>query len=815
MRAPWICSLFFGFFFIFSSIAAQADYIGTANLSTKWTNDESSLPIINFFDGSRIRVILSVSKFMCGFFCKGACKSYLFAIIINQNDLPSVIWSANRDNLVKEGAILNLTAAGQLVLKEVDGSLVWATNTAGKSTSGMNLTEEGNLMLFNGHSSPAWQSFDHPTDCLVLGQKLLQGQKLMPSVSPTNWAAQKDLYSMEFTKKGLFFYVGSDPPKDYYSILVNGLTEDGYLELRNLSLCSVISPSKSNNCMDVIAIPPAFSPKYIKLMPAGYFKAFGMDTLRDGKMIDLPLGNLEYCSFPLACGRNGICSSEQQCSCPKSSSPGTDYFRAVNYRQPNMGCSQVTPITCNATKDQYFIEVRNVKYSIFTSDMKDVDIATCKHECLNRCSCKAAVFKYGSNSSGDCYLPSELYTITSLELDDEAPPQNMLVFIKVQNVGSTHSSKKKNNVATVVGSTIGSLLLLIVVVCLTKFVVKKRNMNSESEEAYPDQVLGISIRFTYDDLVTATDNFSRKLGQGGFGSVFEGTLTDGSKVAVKYLQGTRHVEESFLAEVESVGSIHHVNLVQLRGFCVHRSERLLVYELVSKGSLDEWIYNENRKLVLEWTCRKKIILGIAKGLTYLHEECRQQIIHFDIKPQNILLDEDFNAKVSDFGLSTLVDKDQSQGLTRMRGTPGYMAPEPSGSTITEKVDVYSFGIVLLEMLCARKNFDKSQPEDDWHLLSVFQRCWEQGTLLDIVDKYIEDMQEHGAEVVDMMKLASWCLQLDSTKRPSMSSVVRVLEGAITVESNLDYNFLHPRPQDTTPEYEQSSRPCDSVLSGPR
>ncbi|CAI9296501.1 unnamed protein product [Lactuca saligna] len=631
MRAPWICSLFFGFFLIFSSISAQDGYIPTANLSTSWTNDESSIPFTNFVDGSRIRVILSGSKFMCGFFCKGMCTSYLFAIIIHRND-PMVIWSANRNNPVKEGATLNLTATGELMLKEVDGSSVWTTNTAGKSTSGMNLTGEGNLMLFDVQNLTVWQSFDHPTDCLVL-----QGQKLIPGVSPTNWAAQKDMYSLEVTAKGLIFYVGSNPPQVYYRILVDGLDQKSYLEFRDRSLCFANTSLNPNYCIVVISIPPAFTSDYIKLMSDGHLK-----SLQRGEMTNLPLGDLVDCSYPLVCGRNAICSADRQCSCPKSSSP---YFRAVNDRQPNKGCSQITPLTCNATQNQQFIELANITYSTFTSEMKDVDVETCKQKCLKNCLCKAAVFKYGSNSSGDCYLPSELYTMTSLELDDEAPPQNMLVFIKVQNVGSTHSSKKKNKVATVVGSTIGSLLLLIVVV-------------------------GIPIRFTYDDLVTATDNFSRKLGQGGFGSVFEGTLTDGSKVAVKYLQGTRHVEESFLAEVESVGSIHHVNLVQLRGFCVHRSERLLVYELVSKGSFDEWIYNENRKLVLEWTCRKKIILGIAKGLTYLHEECRQQIIHFDIKPQNILLDEDFNAKVSDFGLSTLVDKDQGQGLTRMRGTPG-------------------------------------------------------------------------------------------------------------------------------------------------
>lgn len=207
---------------------------------------------------------------------------------------------------------------------------------------------------------------------------------------------------------------------------------------------------------------------------------------------------------------------------------------------------------------------------------------------------------------------------------------------------------------------------------------------------------------------------------------------------------------------------------------------------MSNESLDRWIYHGNREHVLEWECkRKEKNLDIAKGLTYPHEECRQKIIYLDIKPQNILLDSDFNAKVSDFGLSKLIDINQTQVMTAMRGTPGYLAPKWLSSIITEKVDVYSFGIVLLEILCGRKNFDIYESR---HLLYVFQKCWKKEKLFDIFDKYSEDMQAHRIEVVEMMNVASWILQTDFSRRPSMSFVVRVLEGGIlNVESNLDFN----------------------------
>ncbi|KAJ0847480.1 putative protein kinase RLK-Pelle-SD-2b family [Helianthus annuus] len=843
MMAAWIICYCFAFFLILYRYSTTAQlvppvYYSTANLYTTWDNTHDSLyTITHFKDHSRIRLILlrgtSGIKFACGFYCNGNCTSYLFAVfIINiRSNIPAqVVWSANRDYPVSDGAILNFTSTGELMLQDVNGSKVWTTNTTGKSVVGMNLTDSGNLVLFDVNGSVVWQSFDYPTDCLLPGQRLFQGQQLIPSVSSTNLTAQKGLFSLQVTDEGLFAYVGSNPPQIYYERTGFDSYENGelkFIRFLNGSLSFFFSFDEPGDRDTYIQIPFASSAQYMKFMPDGHLKVF---ESKEGwpEVSDL-LTNGRYgnCIYPLACGRNAICSNNQQCSCPVSNPHTIDYFRAVNDRLPNLGCSAVTPLTCNAIQDHVFISLQNVTYYDYsvhsttehydysTTYMENVSMERCKQACLNNCSCKAAFFQYYLNaSSGACFLPSEIFTMKTID-----PYYNTIAFIKVQRPPSSMSQKpkKKNRpIAIILTSIIGSSLFLLVVVGFITFLNRKLRSDAQMEEEYIDAVPGLPTRFTYEELKTATENFCKKLGQGGFGSVYEGTLEDDSKIAVKRLDGLGHVNKSFLAEVESIGSIHHMNLVRLRGFCASKSQRFLVYDFMSNGSLDRWIYHGNLQHVLEWQCRKKIILDIAKGLSYLHEECMQKIIHLDIKPQNILLDKDFNAKVSDFGLSKLINRDQSQVMTRMRGTPGYMAPEWLSSVITEKVDVYSFGIVLLEILCGRKNFDRSRPEESWHLLGVFQQCWEQGTLLDIVDKHSEDMQTHGSEVVEMMKVAAWCLQTNFTRRPSMSSVVMVLEGRMNVESNLDYNFTDPRLQNTAVEHKKDMTPLlASVLSGPR
>lgn len=782
--------------------------------------------------------------FVSGFWCSVFFRNCLFSILIFpsagylQPSNRGLVWSANRNKPVRFNATLGFTEHGDLILAEDDGSLVWSTNTGGKSVSGLNLTEEGNLVLFDRDNTTVWQSFDHPTDTLLLGQNLALGKKLIANVSPSNWS--EGAFTLDAQRDALYAYTDLNPRQSYYWSSLYWSTTP-HLRFQNGSF-------------NGLSIPPASSPaQYMKLESDGHLRVYqwvvGNDTDWN-EVADLltPYGG--YCGYPLACGKYGICSNGQ-CSCPLGEAKNaTSLFRQENYRQPNQGCSPITPISCNYAPYHSLLELQNTCYSnssqynivvepqntcySYWSVYEEKELEDCKKACLHNCSCKAFMFRYESNKHG-CLLLSDVLTLVIQEADTF---YNISTFLKVQSNPTVvpespdqksppvvvPSSKKSRPVADILRKFgIGALLgVVFMAVAFLLFRYGRRKESKELEEINLDLVPGMPSRFSYEDLKMMTNNFNIKLGQGGFGSVFEGTISNGTKVAVKRLDGLGQVKNSFLAEVETIGSIHHVNLVRLIGFCAEKTFRLLVYEYMPNGSLDKWIFCKSNELTLGWQSRRKIISDIAKGLAYLHEDCRQKIIHLDIKSQNILLDENLNAKVSDFGLSKLVDKDQSQVVTTLRGTPGYLAPEWLNSIITEKVDVYSFGVVVLEILCGRKNLDRSQPEEDMHLLALFKRKAEEGRLPDIIDKHHDEMQQHEAEVVEMMKIAVWCLQSDYVKRPPMSVVVKVLEGLVDVETNLDYNFTNlaiPRKVGAAGLNEDvvhaATMLSPSTLSGPR
>ncbi|KAL1061801.1 hypothetical protein V6Z11_D13G037400 [Gossypium hirsutum] len=290
--------------------------------------------------------------------------------------------------------------------------------------------------------------------------------------------------------------------------------------------------------------------------------------------------------------------------------------------------------------------------------------------------------------------------------------------------------------------------------------------------------------FSYEELAMATHGFSQAnlLGQGGFGYVHKGVLANGKEVAVKSLKsGSRQGQREFQAEVETISRVHHRHLVSLVGYCIAGERRMLVYEFLPNKTLEFHLHD---KCPMDWPTRLKIALGAAKGLAYLHEDCYPGIIHRDIKSANILLDFTFKAKVSDFGLAKLTQDNNTHVSTRVMGTFGYLAPEyASSGKLTEKSDVFSFGVVLLELITGRRPLDLNSNMDDslvdW-ARPLCERAMENGNFGELVDRRLENNFVHH-EMVSMVACASASIRHSARRRPKMRQIVRALEDDVPLD----------------------------------
>ncbi|AQK40953.1 Putative leucine-rich repeat receptor-like protein kinase family protein [Zea mays] len=341
--------------------------------------------------------------------------------------------------------------------------------------------------------------------------------------------------------------------------------------------------------------------------------------------------------------------------------------------------------------------------------------------------------------------------------------------------------KKKSKAGAIVGIVIGaSVLGLAALAGIFMLVQKRRRAAQQQEELY--NMVGRPNIFSNAELKLATDNFSSQniLGEGGYGPVYKGKLPDERVIAVKQLSQTSHQGKSqFVTEVATISAVQHRNLVKLYGCCIDSSTPLLVYEYHENGSLDRALFGDSGT-ILDWPTRFEIILGIARGLTYLHEESSVRIVHRDIKASNVLLDTDLTPKISDFGLAKLFDEKKTHVSTKIAGTFGYLAPEYAmRGHLTEKADVFAFGVLAMETVAGRPNTDNSLEE---HRIYLFEWAWElyeRDQALGILDARIEESDGEEA-VIRVINVALLCTQGSPHQRPPMSRVVKMLTGDIEV-----------------------------------
>ncbi|KAF7141623.1 hypothetical protein RHSIM_Rhsim06G0106200 [Rhododendron simsii] len=744
---------------------------------------------------------------------------YLCVVHVPSN---TITWSANRDAPISTTGIMTLSATG-IVITEEDGSLKWSTPTLNSSVSSLQLTETGNLLLVDQSNATLWESFLYPTDTIVIGQNLPVGVFLSSAVSSTDLSVGS--YSLSVTASdALLLWQNSTYWKlsmDAAAYTLNSSYRVEYMAMNQSGLYLF------GNNGSVVVMHVNVSVSTFGIAKLDYSGQFSVSSLTGTDLTPVLVGPDDKCQIPFICGTLGLCTDYDNilvCSCPSNFHLISSQSQNSTICMPSDGTYSLSNY-CNSTDNNnmsnssfsYLSLGYGIDYFVnhFTGPVKSgVNLSVCEDLCSSECSCLGIFY---DNSSDSCYvLQNQLGSVMSSGNNDRVG------FIKAI-VGPSPSNSGHSLGFPIVAIVLLPLIGFFLLAALGFFLWRrskssttwKLNPNNQADPSLDDLELdafsipGLPVRFGYEELEVATDKFKNMIGSGGFGAVYKGTLPDKSLVAVKKITnfGIQGMKD-FCAEIAIIGNIHHVNLVKLIGFCAQGSERLLVYEYMNHGSLDHTLFRIG--FVLEWKERVAIALGMARGLAYLHSGCQQKIIHCDIKPENILLHDHFQAKISDFGLSKLLSSEQSTLFTTMRGTRGYLAPEwLTGSAISDKTDVYSFGMVLLEIVSGRKNCSlRTQCESKENESSgggyysspsgqglvyfpMFAlEMHEQGRYLELADPKLEG-RVTSEDVEKLVRVALCCAHEDPTLRPNMVSVVSMLEGDIPIgEPRLEsLNFL--------------------------
>ncbi|TKY74733.1 G-type lectin S-receptor serine/threonine-protein kinase SD2-5 [Spatholobus suberectus] len=814
MGKHWSFFHIMGTLFLLSKVClAGIQYTGTVSPGLKGSQ-------MNWIDREGRFLVSNEGQFAFGFVTTGN-DSTEFLLSIIHVATSKVVWTANRALPVANSDNFVFDDKGNAFLQK-DGTVVWSTNTSGKGVSSMELRDTGNLVLLGSDNSTViWQSFSHPTDTLLPTQEFLEGMKLISDPNPNNLT-----YVLEIESGNVVLTAGFQTPQPYWTMQKDNrkvTNKDGdEVASANISENSwrFYDKGKSLLWQFIFSSDPGTNASWIAVLGSDGFITFSNLGSAGSNSASETIPQ-DPCGTPEPCDPYNICTGDQRCSCPSvipSCKPGFD--------SPCGGDSQKSIELVKADDGLDYFALQ------FLQPFSKTDLAGCQTSCRGNCSCLALFFH---GSSGNCFL---LDSVGSFEKPDS--DSGYVSYIKVsrdQGTGTGSGGSGSGNKHTIVIVVI--VLLTLLLICGLVFAGvrchRKKQRLPESpregseEDNFLENLAGMPIRFSYKDLQTATNNFIVKLGQGGFGSVYKGVLPDGTQVAVKKLEGIGQGKKEFRAEVSIIGSIHHLHLVRLKGFCADGTHRLLAYEYMPNGSLDKWIFKKNKgEFLLDWDTRFNIALGTAKGLAYLHEDCDSKIVHCDIKPENVLLDDHFMAKVSDFGLAKLMNREQSHVFTTLRGTRGYLAPEwITNYAISEKSDVYSYGMVLLEIIGGRKNFDATETSEKSHFPTFAFKMMEEGKLRDIFDSELR-IDENDDRLQCAIKVALWCIQEDMSMRPSMTRVVQMLEGLCTVPKPPTSSSLGSRLYSTvfksSSEAGTSSGPSDSNsdanlsavrLSGPR
>ncbi|RWW82169.1 hypothetical protein BHE74_00009393 [Ensete ventricosum] len=732
---------------------------------------------------------------------------FLLAVWYDSTSPKVVVWSPNRNAPVAAGSTLQLTSDGRLSLEDQDRKEVWNAGAANASFAA--LLDTGNLVLANSSSNFLWQSFDFPTDTLLPGQVLTQGSSLRSQLTDSDTSDGRFQLVAE-TDGSLVLYPLNLPTANQYTAywstvttgsgnqLVYNETGSLYYALSNGTIVNISSAYSTSNFYQRARLDP--DGVFRRYIYAKNGTAGGSSSETWNAVTKVPIDicqdfdpQQEFGSG--VCGFNSYCSSvgdqvRVNCMCPQQ-------YSFVDPDKKYKGCKQDFLQTCEGYNPDDFemIAVDNLDWPYFAYEQyKPVAQDQCEQYCLEDCFCVFATFwsdeggcwkkrqPLAHGRTGSYVQRTALIKVSKSNASLTPPPGTVTTITKKQRT-------PMNRVGSALLWCFGFLNLILVALMSVAVLVCRRKRSQKMMLRRQTSMSMVNLRvFSYQELEEATDGFKEELGRGAFGVVYKGHLASNIRphIAVKRLDRVLQLDsdKEFTNEVRSIGQTHHRNLVKLFGYCDEGSHRLLVYEYMSNGALTSFLFGDVKP---QWEQRVQIILGIARGLLYLHEECSTPIIHCDIKPQNVLLDDKFVARISDFGLAKLLKSDQTRTNTGIRGTRGYVAPEWFKSmAITKKVDVYSFGVMMLEIICCRKNLEtaigeveEEEEKEEPVLVYWAYDCFREGRL-DLLLKNDEEAMSDSRRVGRFVTVAIWCIQEDPLLRPSMHTVTQMLEGAVPV-----------------------------------
>ncbi|KAL8510582.1 hypothetical protein ACS0TY_017414 [Phlomoides rotata] len=734
----------------------------------------------NIRDGETL--VSSGGMFELGFFSPGNSRNRYVGIWYHNTTVPTYVWVANRQiPLTSKSGVLKVTQPGILaLLNDTNGSIIWSSNS---STSVPNpsakLLDSGNLVLMDADvdtpESFFWQSFDHPTDTYLPGMMSI-GWNLVTGVETylSSWRSNDDPSPGDCTAH-------LDPTGYPQMIIKRGeeiLNRNGPWigeQFSGTPAGTTVHQKLVMNRSEVRYGDDFVNPSVVNR----FVLTWNGDLLRQlwnsrtkswTTYANIPT---DGCDDYNLCGAHGSCNigNSLRCGCLSGFVP-KDPGNWIGADWSN-GCVRRVSLNCS---HDVFLKYSGIKLPDARNSSVDeqrTSLEECKDECSRNCSCVAYTqLNISGAGSGCLFYHGDLIDIRT------TPSGGQDLYIRMayaeRENGARSNGKKR---LLLIMSLVGAVLVLCVSMILILVCTWMRKRIKGPTSGSPGDEAELPF-FSISTILKATNHFSitNKIGEGGFGPVYKGTLEDAQEIAVKRLSKTslQGVDE-LMNEVVLIAKLQHRNLVRLLGCCNQGEENMLIYEYLPNNSLDLILFDQTKRALLDWQKRFNIINGIGKGLLYLHQDSRLRIIHRDLKASNILLDADMNPKISDFGLARSFGGNETEAKThRVVGTYGYMSPEyVMKGLFSIKSDVFSFGVLVLEVVSGKRNKYFSLEDKNLNLIGHAWTMYKEERLWELVDASLGDSIDK-SQVLRSIHVGLLCVQARPEDRPSMSSVVFML-----------------------------------------